>query len=151
MVIVAESAGLAGAALRRSPGGGSHLPFELPGVRDWLWFTPERAFARSLTLIVGVVSRTEIAGLTPFLRPLGAEAWPAAHFHAAAFSFRPLRRGLLDLRSTVRLLFEGEQLQGVLHLLHDDRPIVGAGQSELVRGACWVGPLRRAGDLEPRR
>jgi len=41
----------------------------------------------------------------------------------------------------VTALFEGETLLGVLHLLHDDRPIVGAGDSELVRGACWIGPI----------
>lgn len=143
VAIIAECAGLSGAALRRSPAAELRFAFDLPGVRDWLWFTPERAFARSLALIVGVVARHEIAILAPFLRPLGAEPWPAGHFHAAAFSYRPLRRGRLDLRSTVATLFEREHLQGVLHLINDDRPIVGAGQSELVRGACWIGPLGR--------
>ena len=38
-------------------------------------------------------------------------------------------------------IFEAERLQGVLHLLADDREIAGAGQSELVRGACWTGPI----------
>ena len=34
-----------------------------------------------------------------------------------------------------------EDLQAVLHLLHDDREITGGGESEFVRGACWVGPI----------
>jgi len=142
IAIVAESAGLMGAALRQSPAAGSRFDFALPGVRDWLWFTPERAFARGLALVVGIAARGEINGLARFLRPLGAEPWPAGHFHAAAFSFRPLRRGRIDLGSTVASLFEGEHLHGLMHLLHDDRPITGGGESELVRGAAWIGPLR---------
>jgi hypothetical protein len=38
-------------------------------------------------------------------------------------------------------LFEERGVQGVLHLLHDDRPIAGVGQSEFRRGACWVAPI----------
>jgi hypothetical protein len=41
----------------------------------------------------------------------------------------------------VRTLFEGGGLQGVLHLLRDDREIAGAGESEFLRGACWVAPI----------
>ena len=29
----------------------------------------------------------------------------------------------------------------MLHLLHDDRGAAGAGESEFVRGACWIGPI----------
>ena len=75
------------------------------------------------------------------LRPLGSAAWPAGHFHAAAFSYRPLQKGRIDLDSTVTTLFEAETLQGILHLLNDDRAIVGTGQSEFVRGACWMAPI----------
>ena len=38
-------------------------------------------------------------------------------------------------------MFESESLQAVLHLLHDRRPITGAGESEFMAGACWFGPL----------
>ena len=65
--------------------------------------------------------------------------------HAAAFRFRPIRKGPIDFTETVAGLFEPDQLMGVLHLLHDDRGAGGAGESELVRGACWVGPIA-AGD-----
>jgi hypothetical protein len=41
----------------------------------------------------------------------------------------------------VSTLFEAETLQGVLHLLSDSRDIVGVGDSEFVRGACWVAPI----------
>jgi hypothetical protein len=44
-------------------------------------------------------------------------------------------------------LFDADRLLGVLHLLHDDRGPAGAGETEVVRGACWVGPIA-AGWLE---
>jgi len=42
----------------------------------------------------------------------------------------------------VRKLFEREDVEDVLHLLSDDRVIAGAGESEFIRGACWIGPIR---------
>src|SRR5437899_5820970 len=40
-----------------------------------------------------------------------------------------------------KMLFEGQALEGILHLLSDDRALSGGGQSELVRGACWIAPI----------
>jgi anti-anti-sigma factor len=150
IVAVAESAGLLGAALRRPPvveQAETNL-FVHPGVRDWLSFTPERSFLRSLALVVGVVARNAPPTLAPLLRPLRDPAGPVGHFHAAAFSYRPIQRGVVELHPTVAGLFEGESLLGVLHLLHDDREIVGAGESAFVRGACWVGPINDIGTEE---
>lgn len=143
MVMVAESAGLMGAALRRSPvlQTSEHAPFAHPQIREWLSFTAERAYSRSLALVAGVAASTTHPALAPFIRPLDKNSQPAGHFHAAAFSYRPLQKGELDVRTTVATLFESETLQGVLHLVGDSREIVGAGQSEFIRGACWVGPL----------
>jgi hypothetical protein len=143
VVMVAESAGLRGAALRRSPVlASARAPFAHPEIREWLSFTSERAFARSLALVVGVAARQAPPALASVLRPLGsAPQHPSAHFHAAAFSYRPLQKGRIDLRTTVAALFAGETVEGVLHLLNDDREIVGGGDSEFVRGACWIGPL----------
>jgi len=143
MVIVAESAGLVGAALRRSPAavaGAIETPFNYPEVRSWLSFSTERLYSRSLALVSGIAANSECASLTPMLRPLGTEAWPAGHFHAAAFSYRPLKKGSIDLNATVTTLFETETLQGVLHLLSDTREAAGPQQSEFVRGACWIAP-----------
>ena len=142
MVIVAESAGLVGAALRRSPAaaaGTEHAPFQYPEVRSWLSFSTERLYSRSLALISGVAAGSACAPLASLLRPMGAAAWPVGHFHAAAFSYCPLKKGSIDLKDTVSTLFETETLQGVLHLLTDHREAAGPQQSEFVRGACWIG------------
>jgi anti-anti-sigma factor len=144
IVMVVESAGLVGAALRRSPAAAATLkdaPFKYPEVRSWLSFSTERLYPRSLALISGVAASSECVPLAPLLRPLGTEAWPMGHFHAAAFSYRPLQKGSIDLKTTVTTLFETETLQGVLHLLTDDRLAAGPQQSEFVRGACWIGAL----------
>jgi hypothetical protein len=143
MVMVAETAGLMGAALRLPPTQASseRAPFEFPEVRKWLSFTAERAFARSLTLVVGIAAQGDPGAFSAVLRPLGPKPDLMGHFHAAAFTYRPVQKGEIDLKDTVRSLFETQSLQGVLHLLGDDRSIAGAGESEFVRGAFWVGPI----------
>ena len=60
---------------------------------------------------------------------------------SAAFRFSPMKKGLIELGPTVATLFDADRLLGVLHLLSDDRGAAGAGDSELIRGACWVGPI----------
>jgi hypothetical protein len=95
-----------------------------------------------LVLAAGVSARTDSGAIAPLLRPFGASDFPAGHMHAAAFSYRPMRKGHIDLHEMVRGLFETESPQTLLHLLHDDRERVGAGQSEFIQGACWIGPIR---------
>jgi anti-sigma B factor antagonist len=144
MVLLAESAGLIGAALRRSPASPNKsegAPFQYPDVRSWLSFSAERLFSRSLVLAAGVASVQTSASLFTIVRPLGAPTEPHGHFHAAAFSYRPLPKSEIDLHSTVTGLFESEYLQAVLHLLPDDRQAGASQQSEFVRGACWFGAI----------
>ncbi len=149
IVILAETSGLIGTALRRSPAmkaDSIESKLSHPEIRRWLSFSPEQAFSRSLALVVGVALRGENADthdprLMPLLRPLRAGGDLFGHFHAAVFSYRPFKKRKLNLAETVGALFETEDLQAVLHLLHDDREISGAGESEFVRGACWVGPI----------
>jgi hypothetical protein len=143
IVMVNDSAGLIGASLRKSPAtdGADGGPFRFPGIRKWLSFTAERAHPGALTLVVGIAARGACGALDPLLRPLDPTSDIRGHFHAAAFSYRPVKKGSLELKATVNTLFESTSLQGVLHLLADDREIEGAGESEFVRGACWVAPI----------
>jgi hypothetical protein len=94
-----------------------------------------------LALIVGVAGRAVDEELQPFLRPLQQGNELQGHFHAAVFPYRPLPKGMLALHDTVHELFRNDAPQSVLHLLADDRPIEGVGETELMRGACWFGPL----------
>jgi anti-anti-sigma factor len=142
IVMIAESAGLIGTTLRRSPAlRDSKIGlFAFPQVRDWLSFAAEPVYTHALTLVVGVAARTASRPLVSLLRPLGHAAL-AAHFHAAAFSYRPLKKRELDLQATTANLFEVEAPRALLHLLHDDRQITGAGESQFARGTCWIGPI----------
>jgi hypothetical protein len=147
IVLIAESAGLLGAALKRSPveKNGARDVFRHPEVREWLTFAPEQVHARSLALVVGVAVRSPadvaLAELSPFVRPMTAAGDLLGHFHAAVFSYRPVKKRSIDLGQTVATLFESEDLQAVLHLLGDFRPINGAGESEFTGGAAWVGQI----------
>ena len=138
VVMVAESAGLIGANLRKPPvSGGS--PFEFPEIRKWLSFTTEPVHTRALALVVGIASRSKNGALASMLRPVGRSD-VKGHFHAAAFSYRPLQRGSLDLGKLARSLLENESLLGLKHLIADDR---GAElvESRFYRGACWISPI----------
>ena len=149
IAILAESAGLMGAALKRSPVRSAKL-FAFPQIREWLSFSPERCFPHALVLVAGVAMSAAPDVMRPFVRPLAKRSNVTGHFHAAAFGYRPLQKGRIDLKQTVRGLFEAGGLQSVLHLLADDREL-GGGESELMRGACWVSPLANLSDqhVEP--
>jgi anti-anti-sigma factor len=145
VVMVAEAAGLVGAALRRSPAREQAMaaaaPFTHPEIRNWISFTAEPAYAGSVCLVAGIAARTPNQHLDPLLRTMGKTAQPTGHFHAAAFHYRPIQKGDIDLRTTVKTLFDTQNLLGILHLLSDRREAAGAGETELIRGACWVSPL----------
>jgi anti-anti-sigma factor len=142
IVMIAESAGLIGTALRRSPAlrDSESAFFGFPQVRDWLSFAAEPVFTRALTIVVGVAARKAPASLMSLLRPLG-QSELIGHFHAAAFSYRPVKKREMDLQAATASLFEAETPRALLHLINDDREITGAGQSELATGTCWIGPI----------
>jgi anti-anti-sigma factor len=143
IVMIAESAGILGASLKRSPTDSGAL-FHYPEIRQWLSYSPVRSYSRSVVIITGAVMQS--AALTeqaPFLRPISADPSLSGHFHAAAFGYHPLRKGYVELEPLVKQLFETGGLQGVLHMLADNRAGTGAGESEFTRGACWIGPLGR--------
>jgi anti-anti-sigma factor len=142
VAMIAESAGLMGAALRRSPAleASPEPAFEHPQIRQWLSFTAERAYAKSLAFLVGVATSDPNSSLNRIVRPLAKDSDIAGHFHAASFSYHPLKKGETNLKEAAGGLFELENLQGVLHLVNDERES-GAGQSEFFRGACWIGSI----------
>jgi anti-anti-sigma factor len=142
MVIAGETARLAGARLLRSPAGSAApVQFEVPAVRDWLSFAPERTYSMTTTVIVGVVARSREGPLAAHLRPLRNDGRLYGHFHAAVFSYYPLPQRTVDLDTLLRGLFANHQLRDVLHLVWDDRGDSGMGESGLIRGVGWVGPI----------
>lgn len=141
-VIAAETASLVGATLRRSPVlANGQSPCEFPAVQGWLSFTTEPTNERHLALIVGFAEREPSRESSAFLHRVGEGTNAQGHFHAAVFSYRPLPKGNINLQNTIASLLASESAQTVMHLLADDREFEGVGETELVRGACWVTPL----------
>ena len=125
-----------GAALQKTPGRAPADPsgsiFAFPQVRDWLSFTAEAAMANTTCLIVGLAASAGHAARLRLVKPLVRSGKLHGHFHAAAFPYRPLRKGRVELADTAQPLFESEQVLGLLHLLNDWRPANGAGESRFV-------------------
>lgn len=146
IVMLAETASLVGASLQKPPGRQKEETaprniFAFPEVRDWLSFTAEAGFTNSVSLIVGFAASGLRASSLRLLKPMLPSGEICGHFHAAAFPYHPLRKGRVTLTESVPLLFEGEHVLGLLHLLNDWREVNGAGESRLLRGACWFAPL----------
>jgi len=146
IIMLTETASLVGASLQKSPicepkETGPRNIFAFPEVRNWLNFTAEAGFTNSVSLIVGFAAKGARAAKWPLFKPLLPSGEVCGHFHAAAFPYHPLRKGKVSLVESIPPLFEGEHVLGVLHLLNDWRDANGAGESRLLRGACWCAPL----------
>jgi anti-anti-sigma factor len=142
LAMIAETDGLVGASLLRSPALPESSPLlDFPGVRDRLALTSEPQWPHSLALVCGVALQGEEPRLAAFVRPLGDGAL-TGHFHAAALSYRALPGGVLELAPTVAGLMQTQNLLGMAHLLNDTRPIAGIGESCFLRGAVWCGPAK---------
>ena len=142
-VILGEIEGLVGSFLIRSPGllkESREIGF--PEIRDWLSFCGERSHAHQQALIAGVAGRTEDFAGIETVPALPSSEQLAAHLHAAVFPYQPLQNGKIDLQTTIHKFFNGPPPLAVLHLAHDVRPVIGLGESALVRGACWFAPLQ---------
>ncbi len=142
-LMIAEIDGLVGAALSRSPGliEADTEAGRFPDIRDWLTFSGERAHSTEQALVVGVACRQPDHPVAQWLPPVPSQAGLHCHAHAAVFPFSPLPQGKIDPQQWVRKLFESGGPKAIMHLLEDDRPALGLGQSAFVRGACWCAAL----------
>jgi anti-anti-sigma factor len=143
LVVAAETIGLAGARLKRSPAarGAAPMSLQVPAVREWISFAPERTHAMGTALIAGVVAKAPEPALRAHLRPLAAMGQLYGHFHVAVFPYHAVPQRTVDLGTLVRGFFSNHELRDVLHLLWDDRVEGGVGESALVRGVAWVSPI----------
>ena len=144
LAIVGETAGLVGANLIRSPAlvNPEIGIFSFPEIQDCISFTSEKSFNGALIACFGIVSRLgENSSFRGYLRNYGNEDI-LAHIHSSVFSYQPLMKGKLNLKDVIYSLYEKQSLLSVVHLLRDDRQIIGTGDTELVRGAMWISPLQ---------
>ena len=95
------------------------------------WVGPAREHGLKLMVHVGASAIADAVALAAHADGLGVEAISAM----APSYFKP---------ATVADLAASEPV-AVVHLMADDRPVLGSGLSELVRGRCWFAPLTLAG------
>lgn len=143
LVIVGEIHGLVAAELIRPLAEATAADHPLTGSRAttarWLCFSREPVHAGRTAVIVGVVTRRPAGPLGGVVAPLGP-AEVRGHLHAVVFPRRAPRRQAGELAATVAELATAEPV-ALVHLMTDERPILGGGRSSLVRGACWFAPL----------
>jgi anti-anti-sigma factor len=147
VVMLAEVHGLVGASVSRSPGLAVNEEIAaFPEVREWISFTGEPIYQGHQCLLCGVVSdRPESEEL--LLKPLPAQPGLYGHFHAAVFPYQPLPNGKIDLTTSVQNFFNGPPPLAMMHLIDDQRPVQGTGESSFIRGACWCAPIQSSEEL----
>ena len=147
VVIAGEVHGLVAAELIRPLAEATPTDHPLTASRElaarWLCFSREPVHAGRTAIVVGVITRVAVGPLAEIAAPLGPDG-VCGHLHAAVFPHRPLRRAAGELAAVVADLVASEPL-AVMHLMHDDRPVLGSGQSGFIRGACWFAPLTLTG------
>jgi anti-anti-sigma factor len=154
VIVAGEVHGLVAAELIRPLADATPADHPLAGssamAANWLCFSREPVQAGRTALVVGVVTRAgrvpqgESGGpLGEFVAPLG-RGDVSGHLHAVVFPHRPLKRSATDLAAVVADLAASEPV-AVVHLMADDRPVLGSGTSQFVRGRCWFAPLALAG------
>lgn len=144
LALLAECDGLVGATMARSPGTTAiaEQPDSFPEIRNWIHFCGERVHAGKSVLAVAFVARAEKAGrLQPYMGAMPSIPGILIHAHAAPFTFRPLPDGPVKAEDQIPALLEARDPLDLLHLLEDDRPLIGLGGSRFIRGACWCAPL----------
>lgn len=143
MVMVAESSGLVGVSLAADPMGREQANplFSFPEIKQEVTVTTEPDYIGMLALVTGIVSATETDRTNRHLRPLSLFSTLLGHFHAAVFSYHPLKKHWKDPLEVIRTLVEEHQFETILHLLNDQRSHLGIGESEFRAGTCWFGKI----------
>ncbi len=142
LVLLAEIHGLTGASMAQSPGLATDTRMDtFPEIREWITFTGEPVFQGHQCIVCGVVSNCLLPEAS-LLKPLPSHPGLYGHFHAAVFPYQPLPNGKIDLTTTIGSFFNGPPPLTVLHLIDDQRPILGTGESTFIRGACWCAPVQ---------
>lgn len=147
ILLIAEIHGLVGASLAKSPGmaQGEDVA-QYPEIREWVSFTGEPVFQKQQGIICGVVS-TRADAEKLLLKPLPSLPGFYGHFHAAVFPFQPLPNGKIELHTSLHNFFHGPSPLAIMHLIDDQRPLLGVGESSFIRGAGWCAQVNIKEDL----
>jgi anti-sigma B factor antagonist len=145
MVAIGEIQGLVGISLRMSPVHLSHnrqTIFKFPEIRDNVHFTTEPVHQGMIAVVAGIAVRSKSNEFNAFLRPASPGSPFLQHFHAAVFSYHPIKKTNIDLQESIETLFEEDKILSVMHLINDSREFTGAGETEFKNGVTWVSEIQ---------
>jgi len=142
-LMIAEIDGMVGVSLAASPVNGKRL-FEFPGVREFVNFTTEPAYAKMLSVTLGFFARNPDSTLKQYLRPIASGSTNYIHAHSAVFPYQALPQQERIANKLVMQLFENNIPIDVLHLMNDSREVVGLGDSTFKHGIAWLGKLNNS-------
>lgn len=89
-------------------------------------------------LLAGVVHQKEKDVFSSFTRPLSQNSPLAGHFHAAAIPGLAFDSEEMDLNRTLQHFQQSQATCRVFHLINDERPVDGGGQSLFYEGSLWL-------------
>ena len=142
-VCLAEAGGIIGVNLIGSPDRtGFSESGNLPELKKMLSFCGEKVFAGEIALIFGIVGSVNSPSENGLLKVLPSNPAIALHAHAVIFPYQPIPNGKIDLYTQVDKLFGGPPPRGIMHLVDDNRPVSGLGETTLIRGALWCSPIK---------
>lgn len=141
MVAAVDVADIVGVALTRSPANKTQAEniFAFPEIRNWLSFTGEPIYKGKTSLIAGIVSKDSNNLKNKTLKSLGAGIFGMVK--AGIFSYNPISREQIDLKITIQNIFRNHKLIDLLHLVNDNRKLLGAGESSFFRGTVWCAEI----------
>lgn len=141
-VTAAEIDGLVGSVMIQSPGLlQNERAISFPEIKEWLSFCGERVHPGQKVLIFGLAAEPAHGKIPRLLPASKLHQGLYLHAHAAVFPYQPLESGLIQLEDTTAKLFHGPPPMALYHLVEDDRPATGLGESALIRGACWCAAI----------
>ena len=141
-VIIAEVDGLVGSVMIQSPGLlEKERKISFPEVKKWLSFCGERVHAGQKALVFGLAAEAGNGKSPLLLSPSRLHPGLHLHAHAAVFPYQPLEAGPIQLEATAGRLFSGPPPMALYHLVEDNRPAIGLGESAFIRGALWCAAI----------
>lgn len=142
-VILAEIDGLVGAYLTKSPSGIDNTDNpRLSEMREMLSYSSERVFTREQALVFGIAGKEGQSKNESLLRKIPSKPGLTAHIHAVVFPYQPLQNGKLDIKEQMDKFFNGPPPKALMHLVEDNRPVQGLGESAFIRGAMWCSAVQ---------
>lgn len=105
-------------------------------------FSPRLLYPNSSLLLAGITHRNEPNVFYPFSRLLSRNSTLSGHFHAAVLPDFTFNRKETDLNKVLQSVPDLAGGHNVFHLINDERPVEGNGQTLFYEGHLWLSRIK---------